>query len=343
MSSQRFPRTVVVLNRSGIGDLVWHLPYFEAMARHSAHGRVTVIARPSCHAADLLAGTPWVEQVIEFDYKLRGTATRGTKHRSIFAQLRFVASLRRERFDRVFIFAGRFYFPALMMLAGIPERAGFGFGFAGRMFLNRPPYIKRYCGPGSWVYPEATEFAKAHGFVSSPVRPHLEISDASLETADTMLGAIPENRIAFAIGSSESRKQWGATRFSELTRLLCEHGRSVVLIGGPAEREMGDEILAALPPQLRERVLLVAQPSVLVSAALVSRCALCVGNDTGMLNVAAACDVPTIGLFGATQALQHDPLIEGVSASSMREIAVEDVFRAITGHHAWLKQEISSK
>jgi heptosyltransferase-2 len=64
LSPERFPlvpapcppsRTVVVHHRSGIGDLIWHIPYLRAIAATSAGGRVSVIARPSCRAPEVLA------------------------------------------------------------------------------------------------------------------------------------------------------------------------------------------------------------------------------------------------------------------------------------------------
>jgi heptosyltransferase-2 len=46
--------------------------------------------------------------------------------------------------------------------------------------------------------------------------------------------------------------------------------------------------------------------------ALLDRCALLVGNDTGFLNVSAACEVPAVGLFGATPPLTHSRFIHPV-------------------------------
>ena len=70
------PRTLVVHHRSGIGDLVWHLPYLRAIAERSAGGKASVMARPSSRAVDVLAAENWVDEVIEYDHRPRKSEHR---------------------------------------------------------------------------------------------------------------------------------------------------------------------------------------------------------------------------------------------------------------------------
>ncbi|EFH11199.1 hypothetical protein HMPREF0731_2580 [Pseudoroseomonas cervicalis ATCC 49957] len=44
------------------------------------------------------------------------------------------------------------------------------------------------------------------------------------------------------------------------------------------------------------------------AAALLSRCALFLGNDSGLMHLAAAAGVPTLGLFGPTPAGEYAPI-----------------------------------
>jgi len=64
------------------------------------------------------------------------------------------------------------------------------------------------------------------------------------------------------------------------------------------------------------------------AAALLSRCDLYVGNDTGMLNVAAAVGTRAIGLFGASPPLRHSRrihVLEPEAGNGMCGIAPADV------------------
>jgi ADP-heptose:LPS heptosyltransferase len=63
-------------------------------------------------------------------------------------------------------------------------------------------------------------------------------------------------------------------------------------------------VLAALP----EAVDLVGALGLPEAAALLSRCALFVGNDSGLMHLSAAAGAPTIGLFGPTPASEYAPV-----------------------------------
>lgn len=319
------PRTLVVLHRSGIGDLVWHIPYLRAIAERSAEGRITLLARPSCKAPDVLAGEHFIEQVIEFDRKPRASEGRTGRDEGIGAQFALARRLRAGRFARVYIFSSRVRYAVLALLAGIPWRAGFGFSFAERLFLNQPPYIERHRGAGNWVYPEATAFAMAHGFAHGPLVPRMAVRIDVLSKMAAELAHLPRPRYALAIGASEERKNWGAERFAELAGHLTARGCGVIVLGGPAETDLAAQIVDSVPITQRQQVRAFAQASIQRSAAALRQCDFCVGNDTGVLNMAAANEVPTLGMFGTTPPLAHDPLVSGIEGEGMAAIHVKAV------------------
>lgn len=326
------PRTLVVHHRSGIGDLIWHVPYLRAIAATSRGGRVTLMARPSCRAADLLAAEPSIEEVIEYDYRPRRSESRRGRDAGLRGFLRTAAILRSRGFDRAYIFSSRTRYALLAWLAGIPRRSGFGFSCVQRFGLNAGPYIRRHRGAGNWVYPEATEFARAHGFVRGGLLPCIEVPQALLDEAARRLSALPVPRIALLIGTSEPRKDWGVANFTRLARALLDRSWGVLVLGGPAEAEAADRILGDLARPAG--AIAICRVSVLQSGATLKCCDLCVGNDTGALNLAAAVGVRCLGLFGTTRALRHDPKIEAIEATSMQAIAPEEVLRRVDAMRA---------
>src|SRR3954465_3028697 len=48
----------------GIGDLMWHLPTFRAIATQTPEGQVVLAARPSSRAAEVLAVEPTISRVV---------------------------------------------------------------------------------------------------------------------------------------------------------------------------------------------------------------------------------------------------------------------------------------
>jgi ADP-heptose:LPS heptosyltransferase len=116
--------------------------------------------------------------------------------------------------------------------------------------------------------------------------------------------------IALGPTANWDRKVWPADRFVELYRRLSAPegpfpGARVVVFGGPgaAERAMAAPVLAALP----EAADLVGVLSLPEAAAALARCALYVGNDSGLMHLAAAAGAPTLGLFGPTPASEYAP------------------------------------
>ena len=104
-----------------------------------------------------------------------------------------------------------------------------------------------------------------------------------------------------------SGKVWPAARFAALFRRLEQSlpGAVPVLFAGPgeAERAMAAPVLAALPQAIDLR----GRLGVAEAAAGLARCALFVGNDSGLMHLAAAAGTPTLGLFGPSRADEYAP------------------------------------
>jgi len=83
LSADSRPRTAVLLQHTGIGDLIWHIQYFKAVANQSQGGQVTVIAQPSTLAKAFLGHEPWVSRIIDHDHRPRRGDGRRGKHAGI--------------------------------------------------------------------------------------------------------------------------------------------------------------------------------------------------------------------------------------------------------------------
>jgi ADP-heptose:LPS heptosyltransferase len=107
-----------------------------------------------------------------------------------------------------------------------------------------------------------------------------------------------------------SEKVWPAERFVAAAQALTAPGgalagaRIAVLAGpGEGERAMAAPVLAALPGAV-DLVGTLALPEV---AAVLGRAALYLGNDSGLMHLAAAAGAPVIGLFGQSDAREYGP------------------------------------
>jgi ADP-heptose:LPS heptosyltransferase len=105
-------------------------------------------------------------------------------------------------------------------------------------------------------------------------------------------------------------KTWRAERFVELVRRLTGPGAAfagarVAVFAAPHEHAQAAPILAAIPSG--RLIDLTGQADLLTVAAALRRTQLFVANDTGLMHMAAAVDVPVLGLFGPSPAALYAP------------------------------------
>ena len=102
-----------------------------------------------------------------------------------------------------------------------------------------------------------------------------------------------------------SAKRWLPERFAEAAdRVAHTHGFSIVLVGGPEEEQIGQDIEKAMAVRPLN---LVGKTTVRQMMAILSKVRLMVTNDSGPMHVAAAFQVPTAAVFGPTDHTTTSP------------------------------------
>lgn len=123
---------------------------------------------------------------------------------------------------------------------------------------------------------------------------------------------VPGEGLVLALGPAANwiGKEWRAERFAELARRLTETegllpGARVAVFAAEHERPRVEHVLHGVKP---DRLIdLVGRIDLLTAAACLRRCALFIGNDSGLMHLAAAAGVPTIGLFGPSREGRYAP------------------------------------
>jgi heptosyltransferase II len=114
--------------------------------------------------------------------------------------------------------------------------------------------------------------------------------------------------VALAPGSVGSSKRW--TYYPQAAKLLAEQGFDVWVIGGPGEKQIASEIVAAGGARVRDLTGTDLRNGVLAMAAS----SVAVSNDSGLMHIAAALGTPTMGIFGPTSPYHWAP-INGLAAT----------------------------
>ena len=127
-------------------------------------------------------------------------------------------------------------------------------------------------------------------------------------------------------------KVWPAERFAELVRRLTApggpaHGAKIAVTAAPTERPQAQPVLDSVPP---ETLIDLVGLSLNETAACLKRCRAYVGNDSGIMHMAAAAGIPTLGLFGPSRSELYAPW--GENAHSLRTVESYDDFINAPGY-----------
>ncbi len=128
-------------------------------------------------------------------------------------------------------------------------------------------------------------------------------------------------------GSGGVRKRWPLERFLEVARNLSAIGRKGELVFGPAEEELaGGSAGRGLPAGWTATV----RPPIEDLAGRLSRCALYLGNDSGITHLAASVGAPVVALFRDENVGSWRPFGRAIvlHAAELEGLSVASVWRA---------------
>jgi ADP-heptose:LPS heptosyltransferase len=115
-----------------------------------------------------------------------------------------------------------------------------------------------------------------------------------------------------AIGAAANwvGKAWPAERFAAVTRKLLGPGGALaggrlMILGAWRDRDVAQQVAAAVAKD--RRIDLIGAEDLLVSYAALKRARLYIGNDSGLMHLAAAAGAPTLGLFGPSDEALYGP------------------------------------
>lgn len=282
----RAARKIIVVDLGFLGDSIHLVPALWEIKRHYPEAALHTLS--ATLGREALALAPCVDRAWAFPL--------GPRSPSWWRHWDVIRGLRRESFDLAFNFSGADRTIFLTALTGAQWRVAH---LAGRnhfwKFLLIPWWVPRQ-DPRLPVYEQRRRMLAACGFELKPARFDLRLSpEARLWATE----ATPPEAIHFSINASFPAKEWPLEHWVTLARTLLAEGRVRHILasgsGHPREQERlrwlaektGHARLRILPPNLTiERL-----------AAVLGRCRLHLGADSGVLHLAMAVGIPTLAIF----------------------------------------------
>lgn len=290
--------SILVFRIGQLGDSLISLPAISAIRqRHPAH-RLVLLTETQATASgyvsswDVLGPTGWFDDVVYYEptpnlvKRLRTMLMLARNIRKLNLEIVYdlapERTIHQSRRDRFFF----------RRLAGIKDYRGGG-------FLCKPP--RNPDGKLPRIEPEwrrllhVVDAEPSTGFC-------LDLSQTEQRQGHELLqhfGLDAGARVlAVGPGSKMPAKVWPQERFIELgKRLLADDPElNLLVVGGREDAPIGDALCVAWGKRARN---LAGRSSIYVSAAVLRHCAAYVGNDAGVMHLAAMVGVSCVGLFSA--------------------------------------------
>lgn len=336
------PRSVLILKPCCLGDVLLTTPLVAAI--RTRYPEATITYAVGQWSRPMVATSQHVDAIVLLP-----------DHWTPGALLAVARVLRSRAFDVVFVPDRSPTLTLLAWLAGIRQRVGLDSAGRGFAYTHRVPVP-------SIVMHEADvyrQLAPAAGLPPAPQQLFFFPSPKDQAEADVLARryrAAERPLIALHPGGGQNpgmtlhRKRWLPERWAAVAdALVAQHDARIILIGGPSDQEVVAAVARAMQSQA---IRLVQQWQWGLLGALLSRCDLFLGHDTGMMHLATAVGTPTVAVFGPSDPQIYGPygpattyvwrptpespcFYEGFAAphcpcaeQCMRNVAVADVLQA---------------
>jgi heptosyltransferase-1 len=302
LTTRSFER-ILLIKPSSLGDVVHALPVLHGLRRRYPEARIDWLIAPPF--APLIENHPDLDEVVVFDRRRFGRIGRSWAATREF--LRFLADLRRTRYDLVIDLQGLFRSGFMSWATRARTRIGFREAReSGWAFYNRHiPTLGDYAHAVDRNY----EAARLLGFADVPVRFELAIEEGVRKEADGLLHRARQSPgrplITLAPGARWETKRWPADKFAQLIDLVhSAMNANCVLIGSPDEADIGDRIgrLCEAPPAN-----MIGGTTLPQMIAIVARSQVIVCHDSAVMHVAVALGKPLVCLTGPTNPCRTGP------------------------------------
>lgn len=299
MSEKTGGLPLVLMVCRGIGDVIWHLPTFRAIAAHSPEGKVALAMRPSTRARDMLRADPAIAYVVDLPQE----------QPSLKQVPAYVSIFRREKPRSIWVMEREPHVSFAAFLAGIPERHGYGMESRWQeIWLNAHPRMPRNTRKLERI-DKLNAFDAIHGFKTNR-EVDLVLDPEVTERVAAGLAGLPRPWVVFGVGASELCREWPLEQAVEVAARLKDRVGTLFWFGGPAEIRAVKALTAGRTDQ-PAHVQWFDGP-LDEGASLLSLMDFFLGPDSGPMNVAAAAGTHALGLYGPSPMLTYSSRLHGI-------------------------------
>lgn len=292
-------RNLLIRSTNWIGDAVMTTPAIRAIRKRFPNSHVSLLAKP--WVMPVFENSEHIDRLLIYDDKGR--------HKGIFGKFRLARDLKKYHFDAAILLQNAFEAALITFLAKIPLRVGYNTDVRQLLLTHAvscTDEIKKQHQTDYYL-----NIIRGIGMKEDNRALYLELNQRDrLRAEKTLLEqhlSLDDKIVGINPGATYGpAKQWPLDRYAHLAdKIQAFTGGRIIIFGGPNDRKLGKKI----SQKMQHRPIdLSGKTSLGEAMALIERCDLFITNDSGLMHVAAALDVPLIAVFGSTNSITTGPL-----------------------------------
>lgn len=291
-------KRLLIRSTNWIGDAVMTTPAVRSIRKNFPDAEISILTKP--WVAPVFESSPYIDNILIYDDL--------GKHKGLFGKLRLAKELKQYGFDTAILLQNAFEAALIAFFAGIPCRIGYNTDARSFLLTHSvpcTPRIKKMHQTGYYL-----DILHGIGLDTDGLGLDLVVSKKYQKRASEILEEHGISRADRLVGINPSAtfgpaKQWFPERYVALSDKIHEvFGASILLFGGPGDRKLGIRISQKMK---HSPVDLCGKTDLGEAIALIKECDLFITNDSGLMHVAAALDIPLIAIFGSTNPVTTGP------------------------------------
>jgi heptosyltransferase II len=295
MKENKTIKKILIIKLCCVGDILFTTPAIRALRQGFPKAHLAYLV--GSWSREIIEDNPHLDEIIIYDVPAHSSC----RWRAFTRTLDCLRELRKKKFDLAIIFHRTSFSSLFALLGGIPQRIGFDYAGRGRFLTHKVAF-----DGSKHEVDRHLDVVISLGLESAGQATEMKVMSKEENYASSLLwanGVRAEDRVIGILAGGGKNpgvfmptKRWHPTKFAQLAdTMIKEYKAKIIFVGGPGDEEVVRKVVSGMK---NESVDLVGKTTFKQLAAVLKRCQLFIGGDSGPLHIAAAVGTPTIGIFG---------------------------------------------
>jgi|TARA_B110000881_G_scaffold185741_1_gene174117 heptosyltransferase-2 len=280
-------RILAIQNRMGVGDMVIFLPFIEAISK-KFDTPISILVKESSKAIQFLKDNKTIEKIIILD---RGNKIKNGSHDGIVGSYNLVNDLKKNNFDKIFIFNSSLRFHLIARTAGIKD------------IYQYPLFQKK----NQHIINTAKKFLNKELGLEVESDPKISINDQLVKNAKSKYEINnKEINILLGIGGSGSTKRISSKIFIEFMNLVTQKYECKFFLATGKNIEEQIILHDILNTKFKNQCYALDNLSLSETLPIIKNCTISICNDSSFSHLSSGLGIKTIVLMADTPLLYGD-------------------------------------